>query len=476
MQPTAYCSSLPRVRRHSTVFLILAGFLACSDDSGPNPVEQAFASANNAIQAGAAVAFRFPASGGLARLYRLPNLEEVTWRFEVGQRHATQMVGFASDDDLIYALAYREDETALDLIALDLVAGRARTIDTSVATAAIGPTGVAYVFRPDGTVGQVEHRTTDVWPDTLPNPATAIWGAARGRVLALLDSEPFRELVLLSRGQDPVRHALPEGDLAVSRWARMVVVVVDSGLITIDPTDTESDRFVAITPRPYLAAFSASGHQIYVVSGDRNLVVLDRFQQILGNSLSMPGRVSALRVGPSGHRLLAYSAEEEIIWVVDVVQLEIEAALTGSWDDDLPAIAPDGTILIRRGGSIVSHAGEGLDEAGAGETDAGDLWLVAQWDPRRPALELARDSASEGEETDRTIFVQISSSHNAAWAQALADELSRAGMPATVLPADSTDEFYRVVMGPYTTREEAEAAARRLNRPFFIREIERSVP
>ena len=100
--------------------------------------------------------------------------------------------------------------------------------------------------------------------------------------------------------------------------------------------------------------------------------------------------------------------------------------------------------------------------------------MVTQWDPRRPALELARDSAQAGEETNRSFFAQFSSSRNAAWAQALAEELSLAGLPTTVIPPDSTDDLYRVVIGPYSTREEAESSARRLGRPFFIREIDRS--
>ncbi len=476
LPPPAYCSSLPRVRLHHAVILLIVGLLGCNDDSGPNPVQEAFSAANNSITAGAAVAFRFPSSGGLARLYRLPNLEEVTWRFELGPRHTVQMVGFVSDDDLIYALAEREEDEALDLIALDLVAGRARTIDTSVTAATIGPTGVAYVFRPDGTVGEVEHRTTEIWSDTLQYPALGVWGAARGHLLVLLGAEASRELVLLARGQDPVRHDIPDGELAVSKWARLVAVVVDSGIVTIDPTDPSGTQFVPISPRPRLARFSISGHQIYVVSGEQNLVVIDRFQHMVGDSLRLPGRISALRTGPLGRRLLAYSADEDIILVVDLAHLEVEASLSGSWEEDLPAIAPDGTILMRRGGSLVAHAGDNLEEAGVGRAGGDDLWMVTQWDPRRPALELARDSSQTGQETDRTIFVQISSSRNAAWAQALADELSRAGMPTTVLPADSTDGLYRVVMGPYSTREEAESSARRLGRPFFIREIDRAIP
>ena len=476
LPPLGLCSSLPRVRHHCTAYLLIAGLWACTGERGPNPVEEAFAASSNAMEAGAAVAFRFPASGGLARLYRLPNLEEVTWRFELGPRRPVQMVGFASDNDIIYALAERDEDDAFDLIALDLVAGRGRTIDTSVTAAAIGPTGIAYVFRPDGTVGQIEYHTTDIWPDTLEHTALAIWGAARGRLLTILENENSRELVLLSRGQTPVRQPLPDGELAVEGWARLVGVAVDSGLITLDPTDPTATRFIEITPRPRLVTFSASGHQIYLVSGNQNLVIVDRFQNMVGDSLRLPDRITALRVGPLGRRLLAYSAEAGTVWVVNLVQLTIETALPGSWEDDLPAIATDGTILLRRGGALAAYAGDNLEEAGVSTEGEGDLWLVAQWDPRRPALELARDSTLAQDETSRTIYVQISSSRNAAWAQALAEELSRAGMPTTVLPADSTDELYRVVMGPYSTREEAEASARRLGRPFFIREIDNSIP
>jgi hypothetical protein len=156
--------------------------------------------------------------------------------------------------------------------------------------------------------------------------------------------------------------------------------------------------------------------------------------------------------------------------------MEVIASLAGTWEEDLPSIAPDGTVLMRSGGALVAHAGENLAEAGVSSTGGGDLWMVTQWDPRRPALELARDSTRASEESGRSFFAQFSSSRNAAWAQALAEELSLAGMPTTVIPPDSTDDLYRVVIGPYSTREEAETSARRLGRPFFIREIQRSIP
>ena len=49
-----------------------------------------------------------------------------------------------------------------------------------------------------------------------------------------------------------------------------------------------------------------------------------------------------------------------------------------------------------------------------------------------------------------------------------ADDLTRAGLAARVLPPQHPDDGYRVVLGPYATREQAEATGRRLGRPFWI--------
>jgi cell division protein FtsN len=41
-------------------------------------------------------------------------------------------------------------------------------------------------------------------------------------------------------------------------------------------------------------------------------------------------------------------------------------------------------------------------------------------------------------------------------------------MRATVLPPTTADEMYRVVLGPYPTREEAETIGRKLGMPYWI--------
>ena len=67
------------------------------------------------------------------------------------------------------------------------------------------------------------------------------------------------------------------------------------------------------------------------------------------------------------------------------------------------------------------------------------------------------------------MYLQVSRSQNPAWAQALAGEIRDDGLPGrSCSRRKSGDEAYRVVVGPYPSREAAESAGRRLGRPSFI--------
>jgi len=66
------------------------------------------------------------------------------------------------------------------------------------------------------------------------------------------------------------------------------------------------------------------------------------------------------------------------------------------------------------------------------------------------------------------VYLQISSSQNPEWARDLRDQLRQAGLGASVLEPQRDDDPYRVVVGPYPSREAAEEASRKLGRPSFI--------
>ena len=69
--------------------------------------------------------------------------------------------------------------------------------------------------------------------------------------------------------------------------------------------------------------------------------------------------------------------------------------------------------------------------------------------------------------------LQVSSSQNRDWSAELARQLGEQGLPATVLDPSPGEEGFRVVLGPYPTREVAESTGRRLGRPFFIYQPDR---
>jgi cell division protein FtsN len=76
--------------------------------------------------------------------------------------------------------------------------------------------------------------------------------------------------------------------------------------------------------------------------------------------------------------------------------------------------------------------------------------------------------ATGGAVAGTPLYVQVSTSQNEAWSTQMAQQLSRAGLAARVLPPKGPDDGYRVVVGPYESRDQAEAIGRKLGRPFWI--------
>jgi hypothetical protein len=135
------------------------------------------------------------------------------------------------------------------------------------------------------------------------------------------------------------------------------------------------------------------------------------------------------------------------------------------------------TLLTRRGKDLVALdlGRKGFPVRGRIEGGAGDAWLPIAWHPSQDegvpatadsaALAAAADSAA-GQAA--SVYLQVSSSQNPAWADELSQKLKAAGLPASVLKPARSDEAYRVVLGPYATREQAEETGRGIGMPSFV--------
>ncbi len=442
---------------------IVAVAAGCGSEPVPNPVKDVFTSTPQTAGLGTPVAFRFPSRGARTpRLYRLPGLDEVPWQFESPEAAVRSVVGFAGDRDQVYVLT--ESDV---LAALDLGTGRMRTIDSNVALAAIGPTGTPVAIHHDGSIASVGLRALIPWSSDFTQLPSAIWAGVRERLLAVVESDSTRALVMAANGQPSISQPLPPGTVAVSTWGDAALVVTDSGVVLLDPADADDRGLIAVEPAPLLASFSASGHRILVVRMDGVLLAVDRFSLDTTEELALPDTPTDWRADPWGRWHLLRSPDDSTIWIVDVVTWTLVDSVSGGWNRQLPAVTPDGTILVRRDEQVVSVEVGGEPGAAVGAA-ATDRWIVLSWDPSRPTLEASESGEPEAALPGQLIYVQVSSTSNPDWAADLAANLRRAGMTATVLPPELPTEPYRVVLGPYPTREEAEATGRQLKLPFWI--------
>jgi len=99
---------------------------------------------------------------------------------------------------------------------------------------------------------------------------------------------------------------------------------------------------------------------------------------------------------------------------------------------------------------------------------AADICVLTTCLTRGVPASTVASATSDSAGAEGPLYVQVSTSQNPEWSGHLADDLTRAGLAARVLPPQHPDDGYRVVLGPYATRAQAEATGRRLGRPFWI--------
>lgn len=410
-----------------------------------------------------AVAFRFAARRGAdVRLYRLPGLDDVSWRFDTPGLVAERVVGYAVDEDAVYVLAPDRQ-----LLALDLAGGRARAADTGVTLAVLGPTGGLLVGHGDQSVARLEARRLAPL-GRAPKGATlaGLWGTTGGRGLVAVAESGAPVLYTAAGGALAERRAVPAGRISVAPWGDGAVVISDSALMVIDLERGAEPRRLRLGGAALAAAYSASGHRLYVATDAPDVELFDRFELSRVGRVAAPAFVTALRADPFGRVLLGRTDEGVLLLPLGGDSARL---VPGSWEDDLPAAAPDGTILVRRGADVVALGPDDGKERGRVKNGAADRWLIVPWDPRRPTLQLAaRQAPGPAPAAGQEIYLQVSSTSNAQWADGLAQDLRAAGMRASVLAPRTEDEMYRVVIGPYPTREQAEAIGRTLGMPYWI--------
>jgi hypothetical protein len=414
-------------------------------------------------------ALRLPRDGGLARLYRMPGLDSAAWKAADALPPIATPVGADAEQGLVFVLDRKNN-----VVALDLDTRRVRTYLENVRYATLGPDGALYAVDTASTVTQLVRRTPVRFRSKLQGKPTELHGTMDGALLARLGgSHPALEF--LGSDQAPTSTPLPEGQVASTFLGDLIAVAADTAVVLYSPQNKSKPRTIKVDGDARAVMFSPSGHRIYIARAAAPLLVLDRFEGTSLREIELPGPARSLRGDIYGNWLLVQPQDIDSVWVIDIGTGKYLGATAARWTDDLPAVAPPHTLLVRRGADLVALdlSANGFKEMGRVKGGAGDFWLPLAWHPAQENdLAIEADSAmlaaADTGPARPTVYLQVSSSQNPTWANELSDKLRAAGLPASVLTPRRSGELFRVVLGPYGTREQAEETGRKLGMPSFI--------
>ena len=413
---------------------------------------------------------RLPAHGGEAVAYRSTDLTPLGW--SVSKVPAIRRyIGVDLDQGLVYLL-----DSTRALVAIDLRARRARTIRKGVRNAALGPDGTLFAVDTTGRVTEVRGRRPLTLADALPASATALVGTASGRLLVL--PTPRRADLTVFEPEGPGETIpVPPGNATATLAGDLVAVAADSAVVLADPSGAKQPEAIDVSGHARAVMFSPSGHRLYVGRDKDDVMAFDRYSARERDGIDVPGGAIDLRGDLYGLWMLVRSRKGDTLSVVDLTARSVVARTVTAWDDDLPLIAPPFLLLVRRGRDVVGLDLErdGLRPRGQVAKAADDIWVPLAWAPASAeevvvagtdTLGAPADSSAPG--SAQRFFLQVSSSRNPAWARELAEKIAAAGIRTSVVDPANADDVYRVVVGPFGTREQADSASRSLGMPSFV--------
>jgi YVTN family beta-propeller protein len=368
---------------------------------------------------------------------------------------------------------------------------------------AVGPGGSVLRITPSGD-----------WTFKPPFPARRIFPQADGSLVIAGDHGGRTELWLIRPTDDDILGKASLPPVSQHPWAQAgdrLYFAVDSGLIGVRTRDLTLLKSVRLDKPVNAVVATPSGDRLYVaLMGSDKLAVVDRYTETVSETVDLPGPASDLRMDPLGQNLLARPAgESDSVWVIGVGTDRVAGTITSKWRADLPAFAPGRTIATTRGADVVFLSPSTLADERTVPGGAKDFWSFVAWNGFRPRAEgldvpVTFDSADSSPPADSpsvadsapgfspplrdatptmiqppaglaprpagymVSFAAVLSEQKAA---ELASGIAVNGVrPQVLATRTGSTTIYRVVLGPYASREEAERVGRDSNRQYWVYE------
>lgn len=445
---------------------------------------------------------RIPRSGGAGRVYLYPRLDSAIWS-SVQLPAVNRVLGF---DQEAGSIAIVDAKGQPDRIDLRLNEAHAATkAKLSSLTSADG----SNIFGVDGK-GQVVRLEPSgtTWTYRSKTAPRAVLAQPDGSVIVAYTS---RERTLLSLLHPPDTTVADTASLPlIGRAVRTqigdrVYFTSDSGLVGVKAKDLSLLPPIAFKSRIRALAPTPSGDRLYVATvSESEIAVIDRYSGKIVSHLSVPRPADDLRMDPLGRYLLARDPSADSAWVIAIGSDRVIGSVATRWTTDLPAVAPDGALALLGANDVYFADGETLKTIRTVPGGAKDFWYFFAWDgfrprasgvdepvsfteampsasstassstpPAVPADSSARraDSTPSSAPVSKGFIVSFAAVLNEAGAKQTAAQITVNGNTARVQPVThGATTVYRVVLGPFATRDEAEKTGRASGRQYWIYE------
>jgi len=207
---------------------------------------------------------------------------------------------------------------------------------------------------------------------------------------------------------------------------------------------------------------------------------------------------------PLGRYLLAKNPQADSAWVIAIGSDHVVGEVQTKWTADLPAVAPDGALALLGAKDVYLADGETLKITKTIAGGAKDFWYFFAWDGFRPRAQGVDQPVSFGDSTavssttsstpaqpanDSSAAIPdtapppaaapVSAGYIVSFAAVLdqaraaqtAAQITVNGATARVQPAvHGATTVYRVVLGPFATRDEADRVGKSSGRQYWIYE------
>ena len=465
-----------------------------------------------------AIALRLPRTGGTARAYLFPKLDSVVWA-ATGSPAVGRVLSFDAEAGLV---AFTDDKGQPRR--LDLRLGEVRSASKEKLTAVTSTNG-SEIFGVTASGTVVRMTPSGDWTFKPPGPVQAVYPQPDGAVVI---AGPAGVSTHLWRIRPPDEAILDITTLkGVTRGPHAqagdrLYLTSRDGLVGVRTRDLTALKTIRLSGDARAMAPTPSGDRVYVALGESpRIAILDRYRESIAGAIELPSPATDLRIDPLGKFLLAKPANGvDSAWVIAIGTGKVTGSVPTEWTTDLPAFTPSGAIATLGGPDVVFVDGSTLRPMSTVRGGGKDYLYFFNWNGFRPrAANLDQPVTFTPPDTTRVsdttiltrpdtgraappmrdasptmipppvsypqaapqpatparpagaFMVSFATVLNTQKANEIAAGISVGGLRARVVQAQAGGTLiFRVVVGPFTTREEAERIGRESKRQYWVYE------